>query len=253
MKTTAEMKIMVSNARISRATILRDGTCKLELEMNIHEMDGHDDKCVLVEASKLSLNDDFMKHRPQTAQERLFKINLTKVIKNGIGDFYRPTMDPSFANESCKKIHYSAGELPAVGKYYQWWQEAVDGTIWKLGTKSQYIAFLGVLIKTLVSKGWKSGKAWNIVCNNSEELGHYCNSYNPKYQLEHTGSREICGFFDLGNTCKILANDDGTDKFLLAGGCYENYGDIYPLSNLRRCEEHAFVYRQSVAWLVRNN
>lgn len=33
MKTTAEMKIKISNARISNVTIMPDGTCKLKVEM----------------------------------------------------------------------------------------------------------------------------------------------------------------------------------------------------------------------------
>ena len=103
MKTTAEMKIEVSNARIS----------------NI------EDNCILIEASKLSLKDAFMKHKPKTEAEKRFKDTLTEIIKSGIEDFYRPAMDPSFADKEKTKIHYMSGEKPAVGKTYTWWKEAV--------------------------------------------------------------------------------------------------------------------------------
>ena len=174
MKTTAEMKIEVSNARISNV-----------------------DEGVLIEASKLSLKDAFMRHKPKTEAEKKFKDTLTEVIKSGIEDFYRPAMDPSFADKEKTKIHYMAGEKPAVGKSYNWWKEAVKDSKWCFGTKAQYVAFLGVLIKMLVAKGWTCCEAWDAVCNDSKNLGHYWDSDNAKHQFEDTGSREVCNFFDL--------------------------------------------------------
>ena len=222
MKTTAEMKIEVSNAR----------------------------DCILVEASKLSLKDAFMRHKPKTEAEKKFKATLTEAIKAGIEDFYRPAMDPSFADKEKTKIHYMAGEKPAVGKSYNWWEGTVKDSKWCLGTKAQYVAFLGVLIKMLVAKGWTCCEAWDSVCNDSKKLGHYLNSDNAKHQFEDTGSREICGFFDLANTYKILAEDKEAGGFWLAGGGYNYDGHDDPLADLGLCNFCNLNHDDGVAWLV---
>lgn len=254
MKTTAEMKIEISNARISNATIMPDGTCKLELEVKMatKEQENNEnvnDVCILVEASKLSLKDDFMSHKPKTEAEKKFKAILTKVIKTGIEDFYRPTMDPSFSNKKKTKIHYVAGLRPAVGKSYNWWEETVKDSKWCLGTKEQYVAFLGVLIKMLVDKGWTIAEAWDAICNDSKKLGHYYNSNDTKHQFEDTGSRETCGFFDLANTYKMLAEDKEKGGFWLVGGSYYDSGCDYPLASL--LIDNDFGIREyGVAWLV---
>ncbi len=255
MKTTAEMKIEVSNARISNAIIMPDGSCKLKLEVEMATQEQNDnenanDDCILVEASKLSLKDIFMSHKPKTGAEKKFKAILTEVIKTGIEDFYRPAMDPSFAEKEKTKIHYVAGERPAVGKSYNWWEETIKDSKWCFGTKAQYVAFLGILIKMLVAKGWTCCEAWDAVCNNSKNLGHYRNSDNAKHQFEDTGSREICGFFDLANTYKILAEDEAAGGFWLASGNYNNNGSNCPLADLGLFSSYDNYRNSSVAWLV---
>lgn len=209
--------------------------------------------CILIEASKISLTDTFMSHKPQTKAEKKFKDTLTEVIKSGIEDFYRPAMDPSFSDKEKTKIHYMAGEKPAVGKSYNWWKEAVKDSKWCFGTKAQYVAFLGVLIKMLVAKGWALEDAWDSICNDSKNLGHYWICEYAKHQFEDTGSREICGFFDLANTYKILAKDEEAGGFWLAGGCFTCYSSYHPLANLELCNSYFdYLYRgDSVAWIVR--
>ena len=102
----------------------------------------------------------------------------------------------------------------------------------------------------LVSKGWTVGEAWDAVCNDSKKLGHYWNSDNAKYRFEDTGSREICGFFDLANTYKILAKDEGVGGFWLAGGNYCGNGNFIPLAYLELCDVYHEDHYIGVAWLV---
>ena len=222
MKTTAEMKIEISNAR----------------------------DCILIEASKLSLTDTFMSHKPKTEKEKEFKAILTEVIKSGIEDFYRPVMDPSFADEAKTKIHYKAGELPAIGKNYNWWKKTVKDSKWCIGTTAQYVAFLGVLIKMLVDKGWTCCEAWDAVCNDSRKLGNYENSDDKKHRIEDTGSREICGFFDLANTFKILAKDEEAGCYWYAGGTCLGDSSLHPLAKWSPYELYDYNRGISVAWLV---
>ena len=228
MNTAAEMKIEISNSRASNTK----------------------DNCILIEASKLSLKDAFMRHKPKAEAEKKFKATLTEVIKTGIEDFYRPAMDPSFADKEMTKIHYMAGEKPAVGKSYNWWEETIKDSKLCFGTKAQYVAFLGVLIKTLVAKGWTCCEAWDAVCSDSKKLGHYWDSDNAKHQFEYTGSREICGFFDLANTYKILAKDEEAGSFWLAGGFYGNFSLIYPLADLGQDDGYVGNHDDGIAWLV---
>lgn len=226
MKTTTEMEIKVSGERILEGDIF-----------------------VLVEASKLSLDDEFMSHKPTTKGEKKLKKLLTEAIKKGLKDFYRPVLDPSFNDDG--GICYVQGNEPALGKSYNWWKKVAEEFMpergSRLGAKTEYVAFLGVLLKNLVNNGWSKAKAWDAVCNDSKELGHYWNSENAKHELEFTGSRKIVGYFDLANTYKILAEDKEGGGFWFAGGGCSRY---YPLADLYHDDNRDLSFLDSVGWLV---
>ena len=183
-----------------------------------------------------------------------FKKLLTNAIKSGLKDFYRPKLDPSFEDSKHDDICYSAGNKPAVGKSYNWWSKTAKAFCpernSRLGTKTEYIVFLGVLIKRLVDEGWKVAGAWYAVCNYSEDLGHYWNSKNSKHEFEDTGSREICGFFDLANTYKILAEDEEAGGLWLAGGNFKGNSYDIPLADLGHNGNQDNGHNRSVGWLV---
>jgi len=187
-----------------------------------------------VPVSELSLKDKFLKYRPKTDAEKHFMKAVKNVIKAGVKDFWRPICDPSFDGE--EDIRYQPGKRPAVGESYNWWEKKAKdfcperGS--RLGTKTEYVAFLATLIKELVATGWKVADAWNSVCNNSKELGHYWESKDAKHDFENTGSRENCGWYDLANAYKILAEDEEASGYWLAGGSYRNFGDRRPLAGL---------------------
>lgn len=224
-----------------------------ELKIKVSNCHERKDLFKLVPASKLSLDDDFLKYQPKTEREQKFKELVETAIKRGLKDFWRPVCDPSFDDNGC--ICYEPGNMPAVGdKTYSCWAKNAkefkpeQGS--RLGTKSEYIAFLAVLIKELVASGKSVKWAWNAVCNNSKKLGHYRNSKNAKYAFEDTGSREICGFFDLANTYKILTEDKEVGVFWLAGGSYNNFGNYYPLAYLYLNDYDFIGNRNSCGWLV---
>lgn len=209
---------------------------------------------VLVEASKLRTNDDFMKHKPKTYEEEKFKKRLTEVIENGVKDFWRPKYDPSFTKEG-KGICYMEGKKPAVEKSYNWWKKTAEAFCprrhSRLGTKSEYVAFLGVLIKKLVESGWDVAEAWSAVCNDSRNLGYYWDSTNADNKLENTGSREVCGFFDIANTYKILADDEEKPGYYWRAGChYTNNSFGFALANFSMNINHNFVDFCGVGWVV---
>jgi len=211
------------------------------------------DAFVFVEASKLSLDDEFMKYEPKTEREEKFKKELTEAIKKGVKDFWAPRYDPSF-NEDGTGICYVPGEKTAVGESYNWWEKTAREFCPErqshLGLKSERVAFLGWYIKKLIKSGWRMEDAWYAVCNDSKKLGHYWNSENAKHAFEKTGSREVCGFCDLANTYKILAKDERAGGFWLAGGSY--YGDSrnFPLADFGHYSNWDHDFFHGVGWLV---
>lgn len=248
------MQIKLPEGKITKAKIFDDGTCELTIEYKEKsELDDWDNCFVLIEASKLSFEDEFMQYTPKTNEEEVFYNSLREVIKNGIKDFYRPQYDPSY-DATGEGIYYGEGRRPVLGKSYEWWEKAAKefrpDLRSRLGTKSEYIAFLGVLIKILVRNGWPKDKAWNAVCTDSIELGHYRNSKDAKHDFEPTGSREVFEFYDLANTYKILAQDDETGCFWLAGGKYYDNSNNNPLANLNRYCNRYGGNNVSVGWLV---
>lgn len=212
-----------------------------------------EDNVILIEAEKLSLDDEFMQLEPTTQEEKETKELIAEAIRKGVKNFYRPIIDPSFTKTG-ENICYEKGRGPAVGKSYNWWKKVAEEYCpernSRLGTRLEYGAFLGVLIKKLVEEGENAKWAWNAVCNDSKELGHYWNSENAKHKFESTGSRCVCGFYDLANTCKILAEDIESGGFWLAGGYYNNFGNFNPLADLSRNNYRIVSNYNSVGWLV---
>lgn len=152
--------------------------------------------------------------------------------------FYKPIYDPS---EDGNIIDYQKGKKPAVGHSYNWWVEtaskmsAVDGRQWKIATEYQYYAFLVWLINQLVKGGKSVYVAIKMVVLDSKELGHYYDSENSTGEFEDTGSRCVCGVYDLANTYKFLScSNKKAGGFWRGGGRYRCNGYDYPLARLSR-------------------
>lgn len=206
----------------------------------------------LVEASQLSLDDEFMAHTPRTADEKELKRLLIKAIKQGLNDFYRPILDPSFNDEG--GICYVPGNEPGINQTFNWWKETVKNFMpernSRLGTINEYVAFLGVIMKRLVAIGWNVSKVWDAVCNDSIKLGHYWNSPSNYQCLEPTGSSEVAGFFDLSNTMKILTKGKENDQIWLASGFYGCYSYEFCLSELYNQISRTIILDNCVGWII---
>ena len=251
-----ELKIMVPKGWNVNEEVLADGSRMLVIKPNTTTEDTtcHQLESIFkrVPASKLRLDDKFLKYRPKTMAERIFKEDIETAIKNGLQDFWCPIYAPSFDDNGC--ICYEPGKMPAVGMSYNWWSRMAKlfcpecGS--RLGNRVKYTAFIAIIIKELVASGWKVDDAWSAVRNDSKKLGHYRNSQDAKHNFEPTGSREVCGWYDLGNCYKILAEDEETGGFLLAGGRY--FGDSYnaPLASLHRCNYRDGDNDYGCGWLV---
>jgi len=228
METNAAMKFVVPKGWSVTEEVMPDGSREFTIKPGTAPL------IKRVPASQLSLNDDFIKYLPKTGRERKFKEEVIKVITVGVSDFWRPVCDPSFVDYD--RICYMRGKMPAVDKNYNWWlkisKEFCPEYGSRIGTKSEYIAFQAVLIKDLVASGKSMEWAWDAVCNDSKELGHYRNSAHSKPGFEPTGSREVCGWYDLANCYKLLGEDEESGGFWLVGGGYDDDSIDCPLADL---------------------
>lgn len=264
-----EIEISIECGQIIKAEVKEDGSCSLFLKVedgvNLSkdvlkfseikkEETVSEDVLVLIEASKLSLSDAFMQHEPQNTEEKEFKELLVEVIKKGVKDFWRPKYDPVFTDNLDSAISYIPGKFPATGKSYDWWENNAKNVMpsrnSRLGKKAEYIAFLGVLIKKLVEDGWSITDSWAAVCFDSTNLGHYWNSKDARYKFEPTGSREVCGFYDLGNTFKLVATDENEEGYWAVGGDFFYSGYYVPLACMSSYIVRHSIVRNSTGWIV---
>lgn len=246
MSDSNEQKITVPSGWEVKVTNKSDGSSEITIKMatvasnvasaehvlnKTSNLRPQDDVFRFVRASKLDV-EYFRSMRPSHNQPKAMHLymEILRVIKRGVGDFWRPIYDPSFDEEG--RICYAPEKRPARGKKsYNWWVNAAKNVYperkSRLGTNDEYIAFLAVLIKELIGAGMSREDAWNAMCEESEDLGvcldydesrAFCaEEYGNWYEL--TGSRRICGWYDLGNTEKLLADVDDADSFWIAGTC----------------------------------
>ena len=231
--------------------VLVEEKCASKEVHSISKIVIHETIFVQIEAESISRDDEFMQYHPSTKRAAHKKALIAEAIDSHVKNFYRPIMDPSIIED---RIAYVGGQIPAVGKSYNWWFKAAKkydpSHNSRLGTRLEYGAFLGVLIKKLVEEGNSIKWAWNAVCNDSEELGHYWDSENTKHGFETTGSRCICGFYDLANTYKVLAEDVEAEGYWLASGCCHGYSSSYPLAEHSHNTFCDSQLDNSVGWIV---
>lgn len=261
MKNTAKFEMVLkaqNGTKFDRAEISADGQtitiyCSNECpEANtLNSSQNFEEMFPIVEASKLSLNDNFMKYKPQTKEQKRLKKSLEQSTKEGLKDFRRSIMDPSIDEDG--KITFKSGNKPAVGKNSYWWEENAKAFMpekdSKQGILKEYDAFLGTLIKYLVNEeNWSVENAWKAVCDDSKKLGHYWNSENAKYTFEPTGSRPVGKWNDLANTYKIVGNSE--TGFSLCGGDYYDGSNFYPLAVVNSDFGPDDIRNFSVGWVV---
>lgn len=207
---------------------------------------------ILVDAENLSFRDEFMQWTPQTQEQSDTKNLIFKAIRSNTKNFYIPHCSPSYTDDK-KGICFVSDKTPAIGRSYNWWEKVAKeyqpDRNSRLGTRLEYAAFLGVLIKRLVEEGKSVKWAWYAVCNNSKELGHYWNSENTLHKFESTGSRCICGFHDLSNLYKILA-DDNNNGLWLASGCFIHYSYDFPIATFHRSSDRKEKFVFATGWIV---
>lgn len=261
---TTEQKMVFScpeGAKITKANmkIADDGksvevviTTEVALEQrNISvESENFDEVFPIIDLSEL-IGHKLLSYNPKTERQRKLLSDIRRGIEEKLPAFRAPYMDPS---EEDGKIVFKPGNRPAVGHSALWWDKTwskfMPGKNSRSGTDLHWAAFLGKQMKYLIDeKNYSVEAAWEAVCNDSRDLGHYWNSKDAKHDFEPTGSRKIGEFYDLANTCKILKKYKASG-FLLAGGRYYDGSRCYPLADVGTIGNPNFNYCYSVGWLV---
>ncbi len=225
-------------------------------ERNLEIKTLSDKRLVKIDTENEGFYDKVLNYPSENERIQDFIEAISEVKEIGIEPFYRPTMDPTLERGI---LTFRKGNQPLVRMTFDFWRRGIkdlhpfgeqNAWSWKIGTEYQYYAFLTWLINQLVESGETLDKAFYKVVLDSKELGHYKNSKNAKGMLEPTGSRKICGVYDLANTHKLLecSNKDGT--MWIAGGSYDEISTYHPLANIFSTNKTDWMFLRSVAWLV---
>lgn len=244
MKKATEQRIIVKT--IGEEKVVRKNIIDENMEVQIFER-----IFPVVRASQLSLKDRFLKHNPESYNQRMYKDMIIKAIKSGLTDFRAPIIDPSFNAEG--HICYKTGGELAGGKSAIWWEEELKNFMpnknSRMGTDIQRYAWIGLLIKKLIEEEkYTVSKAWEAVCDNSRKLLHYFDFDNTECEIECTESKKISKWYDLSTSSKITKRDYA--NFLLFGGYVEAFEKIYILKNILQINDKNRVYDFAIGWLV---
>ena len=266
-KRTEGRMVITVGEEITRVNII-DGGKAVEILFSVSESDEKKSVTVepnfksqefeemfpIVDIENVSLKDSFMQYEPKTELGKRVKASIIEAKRIGMKNFRIPAMDPAFDDDG-GTIIYCAGRKPAVGRSPKWWEENalqfMPSKNSRLKDDLQADVVLGVMrIKCLVEeKGYQVAEAWEAVCVNSKDLGHYRNSQKAKHKFEKTGSRQIGKCFDLGNTSKIVKKRGGLG-FMIFGGSYRINSNKYPLADAGSIFGPNDIYDDSVGELV---
>ena len=211
---------------------------------------------ITIEPSKIKLTDSFIiNYYPTTEKQMRFYEMLTAVVKKEIKEFKAPKMDPSFLNLNEERVVFIENKKPALGKPVKDWHRLAYNVCpeknSRIGSLPERIIFNGFLIKKLVEDYSRSKEeAWQMVCDQSKLLGNYNDSEKSNGCFEETGSREIAGFFDWGNTSKFVMN--GNSAILTGGNCKVD-SDMYPITYQEKIRDLNFPMYSAVGWVVMDN
>lgn len=179
---------------------------------------------------------EWLEHQPTTRrQEETLTLYQEAKAKGRLHTFTCMTVDPSIKDG---KLVYQKGLPIRTGFSQRQWakmlKEYNPSRNSRQMTRTEYACRNLFLIQRLVESGYKIEDAWRAVCDDSREIGHYRNSENPKGDFEPTGSREVCGFCDLANAWKFIAEDPWEEAggFWAAGGYSYSSSYYYPVADL---------------------
>ena len=212
-----------------------------------------DERLVLIDPTSEGFFENVLGFNTDNQDIKEFIEAIEGVKEAKVQPFWKPIYDPSLDDG---EVIFKAGNVPAVDYSFNFWKQqaekmpTVDGKKWGIGTEDQYYAFLVWLVNSLIERGWTIKDSLSAVVLDSKELGHYEDSENAKHDFEATGSREVCGVYDLANAFKYLVSTDKNCTLLGAGGACREHGDTSPLASLLYLRSKDSCYINVIGWLV---
>lgn len=259
---TIEMKISVPDGGRFSSIELRDSCILVKFSFeevgdkreNTSHVSENNFEC-RINPEVFSLDEEWFNHNPTTEKQKQIKtLFLDAKAKGRLHAFTCMTIDPSIKDG---KLAYEKGRKPAVGFSQKVWRELLEDYNPKRNTrqmtKTEYACKCLFIIQKRVNSGYEIDEAWADVCDNSKRIGHYYNSnITMRGDFEPTGSKEVCGFCDLANTTKLLAEDpwDEVGGFWKASGHCGKISHVDPVGNFLHYDDVDFVQMDSIGMLA---
>lgn len=235
---TLEMKIAIPEVKGGRcvSTEMKDGYILAKFEIEENETSPISESELECKIDPSIFAGAWLEHQPTTRrQEETLTLYQDAKAKGRLHTFTCMTID---ASVKYGKLVYQKGLPIKTGFSQNQWAKMLKdynpSRNSRQMTRTEYACRNLFLIQRLVESGYEINEAWKEVCDDSRKIGHYRNSDNPKYDFEPTGSREVCGFCDLGNAWKFLAEDPWEEAggFWAAGGSCHFDSNNYPVAYL---------------------
>lgn len=253
---TLEMKIAIPEVKGGRCVSaeMKDGYILAKFEIEENETSTISDSELECKIDPSIFAGAWLEHQPTTIrQEETLTLYQDAKAKGRLHTFTCMTIDASVKDG---KLVYQKGLPIKTGFSQNQWAKMLKdynpSRNSRQMTRTEYACRNLFLIQRLVESGYEIDEAWKEVCDDSRKIGHYSNSDNPKYDFEPTGSREVCGFCDLGNAWKLLAEDPWEEAggFWAAGGVYDDGSGDYPVAGLDHYDDVDYDYYDGVGMLA---
>ena len=235
---TLEMKIVIPEVNGGRciSTEMKDGYILAKFEIGENETS-------FISESELECRIDpsifagaWLEHPPTSRkQQKTLGLYQDAKAKGRLHAFTCMTIDTSVKDG---KLVYQKGLPIKTGFSQRQWAKMLKdynpSRNSRQMTRTEFACRNLYLIQKLVESGYEIAEAWEAVCDDSRKIGHYRHFDNPKNVFEPTGSREVCGFCDLGNAWKFIAEDPWEEAggFWTAGGYCGTNSDEYPVAHM---------------------
>lgn len=187
------------------------------------------------------------KRKFSTDRQKKYKKDVLEALANKPKEGFRwiPVYEPSRTTDG--SVQFVKGEKPLVVLSCPEWDKMLEeySPENESGKSSKTTYFL-------LSLRWlKDGFATlEQLAEHSEEIGHYWDSEDAKYEFEKTGERKfggVCGF--AGNTCKIVEDSNSASGYSLLGGNYNYDGYESPFADVSPINCPNYKYYNSVGVL----
>ncbi len=151
-----------------------------------------------------------------TNREKKYKRDVLEALANKPKEGFRwiPVYEPSLASNG--SVQFVEGKRPLVGLSCPGW----DKMLKEYSPENESDSLSNTTYFLLSLRWLKDGfTTLEQLAEHSEEIGHYRDSKNPKYDFEKTGERKFGGVYGFaGNTCIIVKDPNSESGYSINGG-----------------------------------